>query len=112
MSALTIDEAMTDFTVVRDLRRTQRPRPLRRPDERSVRAVAPVRRPVSGPVRLVAGQPAPATWELTQRGLAVVVIGFLLLCVTAVAVVITSFLAVPNTAEGASHDNPVAAARG
>lgn len=102
MSALTIDEAMTTYTPVRPVRRLSTPLPAAR-HAGAVR-LHPARsgegrsRPASvAPVRLGVPEPTAATWQLTDRGIAVIVVGFLLLCAIATAVAIGAFLAVPNT---------------
>lgn len=43
-----------------------------------------------------AARPAAAGWQLTERGIAVAVIGFISVFVTALVVLIGAFLAVPN----------------
>lgn len=105
MSALMVDDVTTRTPSARRVPASRVPT-LHGPVARQRVAAFPGRRPDGGVAAPalgaasaragVASRPASSGWHLTDRGVAVVVVFFLALCVTAAVVLVTSFLAVSN----------------
>ncbi len=100
MSALMMDEIVATVVPVRPTRPSRGVWVHRGPAARPIQPTHPGARPVTvatpPAVRPISAAPS-AGWQLTERGIAVVIALLALVMMVSAVVVVSSFLAIPNT---------------